>query len=85
MCRVRTIFILCALLMVLSAVPAVPCFAAAGAPAARGDWWTPQLTRIATDGIGDYSDSWQNSYPWSMWMFKGTCTSAPAGWAAPRR
>ena len=71
MYRVRTIFILCALLIVLSAVSAVPCFAVAGAPAARGDWWTPQLTRIATDGIGDYSDSWQNSYPWSMWMFKG--------------
>ena len=59
------------ILAVLSAVSVVPCVAVAGSPAARGDWWTPQLTRIATDGIGDYPDSWQNSYPWSMSMFKG--------------
>ena len=36
-----------------------------------GDWWMPQPTRLATDGIGDYPDSWPNSYPWSMSMFQG--------------
>ena len=83
--RVRTVLVLCVILAVLTAVSVLPCVAVAGSPAARGDWWTPQLTRIATAGIGDPPDSWQNSYPWSMTMFNGDlyvatgrvgCTSA---------
>jgi hypothetical protein len=69
--RVRTIVVLCVILAVLTVVSVVPCVAVAGSSAARGECWTPGLSRIATDGIGDSPDSWQNSYPWSMSMFQG--------------
>lgn len=57
----------------------------AGPTTARSFCWSPQLTQIAAGGIGNYPDSWQNSYPWSMTRFNGDlyvatgrvgCTSA---------
>jgi hypothetical protein len=61
-----------AALAVVLLLPALAGAAGTAAPAQHlGGGWTPALSRIAGDGIGDDPGSWQNSYPWSMSMFGG--------------
>jgi hypothetical protein len=67
--HVRAFLVLFLVLALLGMVSAP--LVAAAPRSLPGECWSPQLSRIASNGIGSSSDAWQNSYPWSMSMFRG--------------